>query len=179
MSLYKARRDLSGFKRFLYKTWKAWHSWFNKKLYLLQVEVCEVYSLSPLRFSHLLLHIAFLRRVVQQFLLPKHRNINSSFRSDTDHITNHNHHTKQILDECRKEPSIIKVGAYFCYCAYVLRISRYRDIFARFKTMRRNQKQQVFLISKMKIGGSHAFFRDNKALIWKKTPYTVLYFTAF
>ena len=42
-----------------------------------------------------------------------------------------------------------KDGAYFCYCAYVLRISRYsvflwvvpskRDIFARVKTMRRRQ----------------------------------------
>ena len=29
------------------------------------------------------------------------------------------------------------------------------------------------------IGGNHAFFRDNKALIWKKTPYIALYFTAF
>ena len=28
--------------------------------------------------------------------------------------------------------------------------------------------------------GSHAFFRDNKASIWKKkTPYIALYFTAF
>ena len=44
--------------------------------------------------------------------------------------------------------NIVKGGAYFCYCAYVLRISRYSDFllvvptntgifFARFKTMRR------------------------------------------
>ena len=44
----------------------------------------------------------------------------------------------------------IKDGAYYCYCAYVLRISRYSDFlwvvlinteifFARFKTMRRKQ----------------------------------------
>ena len=134
MSLYKACRDLSIFKRFLYKTWKAWHSRLNKKLYLLQVEVCEVYSLLPLRFSHLLLHIAFLRRVVQQFLLPEHRNINSSFRSDIDQITNLNH-TKQSLDESRQkcasnigltqEPSIVKDSDYVCYCACVLHISRY------------------------------------------------------
>ena len=44
----------------------------------------------------------------------------------------------------------IKDGAYYCYCAYVLRISRYSDflsvvltnagdIFARVKTMQRKQ----------------------------------------
>ena len=43
---------------------------------------------------------------------------------------------------------LLKGGAYYCYCAYVLRISRYSgfpigdafkysDIFARFKTIRR------------------------------------------
>ena len=30
-----------------------------------------------------------------------------------------------------------------------------------------------------KIGGNHAFFRDNKASIWKKMPYIALYFTTF
>ena len=29
-----------------------------------------------------------------------------------------------------------------------------------------------------KIGGNHAFFRDNKASIWNKTSYIPLYFTA-
>ena len=28
--------------------------------------------------------------------------------------------------------------------------------------------QQALLVSKMKIGGNHAFFRDSKASIWKK-----------
>ena len=42
----------------------------------------------------------------------------------------------------------------------------YRDIFARFKTMWRNQNLASALgISKKKIGGNHAFFRDNKASI--------------
>ena len=35
------------------------------------------------------------------------------------------------------------------------------------------------LVSKKKIGGNLAFFRENKASIWgKKTPYTALYLTA-
>ena len=39
---------------------------------------------------------------------------------------------------------------------------------------------QGLLVSKKKIEGNHAFFRDNEASIWKKkTPYFVLYFTAF
>ena len=48
-----------------------------------------------------------------------------------------------------------------------------------------SRTQQVLLVSKMKIGGNHAFFRDNKASFGKKkkpkktTPYIVLYFTAF
>ena len=49
----------------------------------------------------------------------------------------------------------------------------YRDIFARFKTMQRKQN----LTSDF--GGNHAFFRDNKASIWKKEPYIALYFAAF
>ena len=37
----------------------------------------------------------------------------------------------------------------------------------------------MILVSKKKIGGSHAFFRDNKASVWKKAPYIALYFAAF
>ena len=67
-----------------------------------------------------------------------------------------------------------KDGAYYCYCAYVLRVSRYSDflsvmltdtviiIFAQFKTIRRNYiLVKVLLVSKKKIGGNHAFLRDN------------------
>ena len=32
---------------------------------------------------------------------------------------------------------------------------------------------------KKKIGGNRAFFRDNKAPIWRKMPYIVIYFSAF
>ena len=38
---------------------------------------------------------------------------------------------------------------------------------------------QVLLVSKKKIGGNHAFFRDNKASIWGKTPHIALCFTTF
>ena len=79
--------------------------------------------------------------------------------------------------------------AYFCNCAYVLRISRYSGflwtvpsntgIFLRgLKLCGQSITQQVLLVSKVKIG-SHAFFTDNKASIWKKTPYIALYFRAF
>ena len=37
----------------------------------------------------------------------------------------------------------------------------------------------MLLVSKKKIGGNYAFFRDNKASIWNKMPYIALYFTAF
>ena len=30
-----------------------------------------------------------------------------------------------------------------------------------------SRTQQVLLVSKTKIGGNHAFFRDNKASVWK------------
>ena len=60
----------------------------------------------------------------------------------------------------------------------------YRDIFADFKTMRRKQNlASDFGIQKENNGGggggNHAFFRDNKASIWKKAPYIALYFAAF
>ena len=47
------------------------------------------------------------------------------------------------------------------------------------KLSRESRTQQVLLVSKMEIGGNHAFFRDNKASVWKKTPYIALYFTFF
>ena len=42
-----------------------------------------------------------------------------------------------------------------------------------------SRNKQVLSVSKRKIGGNHAFFRDNKASIWKTTPYIALYFTVF
>ena len=47
----------------------------------------------------------------------------------------------------------------------------YRDIFARFV--------KVLLVSKKKIGGNRAFFRDKKASILNKTPYISLCFAVF
>ena len=41
-----------------------------------------------------------------------------------------------------------------------------------------SRTQQELLVSKKKIGGNHTFFGDNKASIWKKTPYITLFFTA-
>ena len=37
-----------------------------------------------------------------------------------------------------------------------------------------SRTQHGLLVSKMKIGGKHAFFRDNKASIWKKKCHTLL-----
>ena len=67
---------------------------------------------------------------------------------------------------------VIKDGAYYCYCAYVLRISRYSGflwvvptntgIFLRgLKLCGESRTQQMLLASPQKIGGNHAFFRDN------------------
>ena len=74
---------------------------------------------------------------------------------------------------------VFKDGAYFCYCAYVLRIWRYSGflwlvpsntgIFLRgLKLSAESRTQQVLLVSKMKIRGNHTFFRDNKTSICKK-----------
>ena len=63
-------------------------------------------------------------------------------------------------------------GAYYCYCAYVLRISRYSDflspmltdtrIFLRgLKLSGESRSQWVLSVSKKKIGGNHAFLRDS------------------
>ena len=42
-----------------------------------------------------------------------------------------------------------------------------------------SRTKQVILVSKKGIGGNHAFFRDNKASIWKKAPYIAIHFAAF
>ena len=63
-------------------------------------------------------------------------------------------------------------GAYYCYCAYVLRIARYSGflwvvttnsgIFLRgLKLYGESRTQQMLLVSQKKIRGNHAFFRDN------------------
>ena len=46
------------------------------------------------------------------------------------------------------------------------------------KLCRESRSQWVLLVSKKKIGGSHAFFRDNWASIWERMPYIALYFRA-
>ena len=69
-----------------------------------------------------------------------------------------------------------------CYCACVLHISKYSvflwvvltntGIFLRgLKLCRESRTQRVLFVSKKKIGGNDGFFRENKASIWKKTPY--------
>ena len=46
--------------------------------------------------------------------------------------------------------------------------------------MRRKQKLASDFVSKKKNGGNHAFFRDNKASIWKKSAiHNALCFGAF
>ena len=70
-------------------------------------------------------------------------------------------------------------GAYFCYCAYVLRISRCSGFLrveptntgiflSGLKLCRVNRTQQMLLVSKLKIACNHAFFRDNKASCGRK-----------
>ena len=56
---------------------------------------------------------------------------------------------------------------------------KYRDILRGLKLCRESRTQQVLLVSKEKIGGNHAFFRDNKASIWKEMSHIALYFTFF
>ena len=83
-----------------------------------------------------------------------------------------------------------KEDAHFCYCAYVLRISRYSGfvwvvptntgIFLRgLKLCRKSRTLQVLLVSRKKIWGNYAFFRDNKASIWKKTAIHCFVFYCF
>ena len=70
--------------------------------------------------------------------------------------------------------SCLKDGAYYCYCAYVLRIARYSGflwmvptntgIFLRgLKLYGEWRTYQMSLASQKKIGGNHAFFRENQA----------------
>ena len=84
----------------------------------------------------------------------------------------------------------LKDGAYFCYCAYVLCISTYSGFqwvvptntgifLPGLKLCGESTTWQVLLVSKKKIRGNRAFFRDNKASIWKKMPLIALYFTVF
>ena len=85
----------------------------------------------------------------------------------------------------------IKDGAYFFNCACALRISRYsgflwvvptdtlyRDIFARFKTMRRKHNlASAFWYPKRKLGVNMYFSEIIiKASIWRKMPYIALCF---
>ena len=88
------------------------------------------------------------------------------------------------------KPLLIKDGAYFCYCAYDLRISRYSGflwvvpsntgIFLRgLKLCGENRTQQELSVSKVKIGGNHAFFRVSKASIWKKNTIHCFVFYGF
>ena len=68
--------------------------------------------------------------------------------------------------------SLLKDGAYYCYCAYVLRIARYSGflwvmpintgIFLHgLKLYGESRTYQMPLVSQKKIGGYHAFFREN------------------
>ena len=45
--------------------------------------------------------------------------------------------------------------------------------------MRRKQKLASDFGIHKENWGNHAFFRENKALIWTKAPYIALYFAAF
>ena len=66
----------------------------------------------------------------------------------------------------------LKDGAYYCYCANVLCIARYsgflcvvptnKGIFLRgLKLYGESRTYQMSLVSRKKIGGNHAFFREN------------------
>ena len=65
-----------------------------------------------------------------------------------------------------------KDGAYYCYCAYVLRISRYSGFLWVMSTSTgiflhglelyvESRTKQELLVSQKKNGGNQAFFRDN------------------
>ena len=65
-----------------------------------------------------------------------------------------------------------KGGAYYCYCAYVLHISRYSGFLWVVPTNTgiflcglnlcgESRTYQMLMVSQKKIGGNHAFFRDN------------------
>ena len=82
------------------------------------------------------------------------------------------HETSNIIEETVSTYNIFKDGAYYCYCAYVLRIARYSGflwvvptstgIFLRgLKPYGESRTYQMSLVSQKKIGGNHAFFREN------------------
>ena len=84
----------------------------------------------------------------------------------------------------------VKDDAYFCYCAYVLSIWRYSgflwvvptntEIFLHgLKVCREIRTKQVLFVSKKKIGDNHAFFRDNKAPMWRKNGIRCFVFYCF
>ena len=65
-----------------------------------------------------------------------------------------------------------KDGAYYCYCAYVLHIARYSGLLwvvptntgiflCGLKLYGESRTHQMPLVSQKKIGGNHAFFREN------------------
>ena len=75
-----------------------------------------------------------------------------------------------VASRCLRSTSV-KDGAYYCYCACILRISRYSGflwvvptntgIFLRGLILFGESRiQQVGLVSTKKIGGNHAFFRN-------------------
>ena len=83
-----------------------------------------------------------------------------------------------------------KDGAYYCYCAYVLRIAKYSGflwvvptntgIFLRgLKLYEESRTYQMLLVPQKKIGGNHAFFRDNLSFNLGKKSHTLLYILAF
>ena len=72
--------------------------------------------------------------------------------------------------------NLIKDGAYFCYCGYLVHISRYSVFLLVVPTntgiflcglnyVEKAEFSKCSLVFKKKIGGNHAFFRDSKALI--------------
>ena len=88
-----------------------------------------------------------------------------------------------------KTKCMFKDGAYFCYCAYVLCISRYSGflwvvlitgiLLRSLKLCGDCRNWQVLLVSKKTIGGNHAFFRDNEVSIWKKNAIHCFVFYCF
>ena len=90
----------------------------------------------------------------------------------------------QVIEKIIK---IVKDGAYFCYCAYVLRISRYSDFlwvvptnytgifFARFKTLVRKQNSASAAgIQKENWGQPCIFFSEIIKLQYGKRRHTLL-----
>ena len=78
-----------------------------------------------------------------------------------------------------KNKEAFKDGAYYCYCAYVLRISRHSgflwDIFACFKTMRRKQNlASDFGIQRENWGRVTMHFSEIINLKFGKKRYTLL-----